>query len=200
MTTQQLTKIILFHLSLLICQTATSIISPVHNKFISYNTIQHRSTSMYQAFSISLPSTSVIISESVFVYMQATGYASQHIWCLSQTRINWEGCARKGIWHKNGGDGRGWAPISQDGVALHPDCWCICLFYLHFVQKIQKMANKDMTFGHHPMGPPHAYANRRWGNPARTQHNTVLGRSCVNDDLRADGVQKGWGYQNGESL
>jgi len=36
----------------------------------------------------------------------ATGYASQHIWCLSQASINWEGCARKGIQRKNGGDGR----------------------------------------------------------------------------------------------
>jgi len=33
---------------------------------------------------------------------QATGYASQHICCLSQTRINWEVRARKGIQHKNG--------------------------------------------------------------------------------------------------
>jgi len=24
------------------------------------------------------------------------------------------------------------APISQDGVAVHPDCWCVCLYYLHF--------------------------------------------------------------------
>jgi len=24
------------------------------------------------------------------------------IWCLSQARINWEGCSREGIWHKNG--------------------------------------------------------------------------------------------------
>jgi len=24
------------------------------------------------------------------------------------------------------------APISQDGVAVHPDCWCVCLCYLHF--------------------------------------------------------------------
>jgi len=39
-------------------------------------------------------------------FKQATGYASQHIWCLSQARINWEGCARKGIGRKNGGDGR----------------------------------------------------------------------------------------------
>jgi len=27
---------------------------------------------------------------------KATGYASQHIWCMSQARINWEGCVRKG--------------------------------------------------------------------------------------------------------
>jgi len=51
---------------------------------------------------------------------QATEYASQHNWCLSQARINWEGCVRKGILHKNGGDGRGGALISLDGVApLH---------------------------------------------------------------------------------
>jgi len=24
------------------------------------------------------------------------------------------------------------SPISLDGVAVHPDCWCICLCYLHF--------------------------------------------------------------------
>jgi len=33
-----------------------------------------------------------------------------------------EGCVRKGIRHKNGGD----------GVAVHPHCWCIRLCYLHF--------------------------------------------------------------------
>jgi len=32
---------------------------------------------------------------------QATGYASQHIWFLSQAKTNWEGCGRKGI-RKNG--------------------------------------------------------------------------------------------------
>jgi len=44
-----------------------------------------------------------------WVCNQATEYASQHTWCLSQARINWEGCGRKGIWHKNGRDdgGRG---------------------------------------------------------------------------------------------
>jgi len=24
------------------------------------------------------------------------------------------------------------APISLDGVAVHPDCWCVCHWYLHF--------------------------------------------------------------------
>jgi len=24
------------------------------------------------------------------------------------------------------------APISVDRLAVHPDCWCICLCYLHF--------------------------------------------------------------------
>jgi len=48
---------------------------------------------------------------------QATAYASQHTWCLSQVRINWEGCGSKGIRCKNGGnDGRGLL-ISPDGVA-----------------------------------------------------------------------------------
>jgi len=61
-----------------------------------------------------------------------TVYASQHIQCLSQARINWEGCARKGIRYKNRGMADVGAPISQDGLAVHPDCWCICLCYLHF--------------------------------------------------------------------
>ena len=26
-------------------------------------------------------------------------------------------------------------PISLDGVVVHPDCWCICLCYLHFASE-----------------------------------------------------------------
>ena len=51
---------------------------------------------------------------------------------ISKSRINWEHCARKGIQHKNGWDGRDGVPISLDGVAVHLDCWCVCLCYLHF--------------------------------------------------------------------
>jgi len=42
---------------------------------------------------------------------QPTRYATQHTWCLSQARINWDGCGRKGIWHNNGGMMEVGAPI-----------------------------------------------------------------------------------------
>ena len=83
-------------------------------------------------------------------------------------------------------------PISLDRVASG----CV-IFTLH--QKTQKMASKDMIVRYHPCAPPHAYENR-WGNPAKMQHNSVLGcrlqgcvklsmmQGCVNDDLRADGL------------
>jgi len=44
-----------------------------------------------------------IICISLQTDNQATGYASQHIWCLSQASINWLVCGRKGIWCKIGG-------------------------------------------------------------------------------------------------
>ena len=31
------------------------------------------------------------------------------------------------------------APISLDGVAVHPDCWCVCLCYLHFAPEDAEM-------------------------------------------------------------
>jgi len=45
---------------------------------------------------------------------QATGYAGQHIWCLSEARINWEGCGRKDIQHKKWGDDGGGSLISPE--------------------------------------------------------------------------------------
>jgi len=47
---------------------------------------------------------------------------------LFQARIQWEGCGRKGIWHKNGDDRRG-SLISPDGVAP-TTWWCVSLCYL----------------------------------------------------------------------
>jgi len=59
----------------------------------------------------------------------------------------------------------GWQSIWIVGVSA-----CV-IFILH--QKMQKMANKNMSFGYHPVGTPHAYANRRWGNPAGMQRNPL---------------------------
>jgi len=50
--------------------------------------------------------------------VQATGYARLHIWCLSQARMNLEGCGgRKGIRCKNGGTMEMGSLISPDGMA-----------------------------------------------------------------------------------
>jgi len=54
----------------------------------------------------------------VILTNQASRYAIQHIWCLSQARINWEGCGRKGIRRKIGeGDDGGGGIDGPDGVA-----------------------------------------------------------------------------------
>jgi len=57
-------------------------------------------------------------------------FAAEYDIKFIQARINWERCARKGILHKNVGMAEMGAPISLDGVAVHPDCWCVCLCYL----------------------------------------------------------------------
>jgi len=80
---------------------------------------------------------------------QATGYASQHISCLSHARINWEGCAWRGIRHKMVGMAEVASPISLDGwqsVRIVGASACV-IFILH--DKIQKMLNKDIIFGRH---------------------------------------------------
>jgi len=52
----------------------------------------------------------------IWSFMLSSGYAIQHIWCLSQARINWQGCSRNGIRRKNGGWWR-WVADSPVGVA-----------------------------------------------------------------------------------
>jgi len=72
---------------------------------------------------------------------------------------------------------------------------CIILILL---QKIQKIANKDMTFGYHPAGAPTYLrkqevqkSNRNAAQPC------AMAQGCVNDDLRADGLQKGCRFRVG---
>jgi len=79
------------------------------NIFISAKSIPHKHFVLPKTPHAQNSMTKLISTQAIKVNInQAIAYASQHIWCLSQSRINWEGCGRKGIWYKNGdndGDG-----------------------------------------------------------------------------------------------
>jgi len=47
--------------------------------------------------------------------------------CMSQASTNWEGCIRKGIWHKKWRDWWRWIADWSGWSGAHPDCWCVCL-------------------------------------------------------------------------
>jgi len=93
---------------------------------------------------------------------QATGYASQHIWCLSQARINLEGCARKASGIKMVGMVEVGAPISLDGMAVHPDCQCICLCYLHFAPENPEDGEMFLLVLANPGCPRQSPETRKW--------------------------------------
>jgi len=64
------------------------------------------------------------------------------------------------------------APIGQDGLTVHPDCW------VHLPELSSFCSRKSRIWWHFGITPwesPHAYTNRRWGNTAGMQNNTVLG-------------------------
>jgi len=75
------------------------------------------------------------------------------------------------------------APISQDGVAVHPDCWCVCLCYLYFTPENPEdgknimMDTAQVTCG---MSKDHAGIRKHGGGMrkllkhAHTPHTTVL--------------------------
>ena len=62
------------------------------------------------------------------------------IWSLSQARIKWEGCGRKGIRRKNGGAWR-WALISPDGVAPSRMVGVSASVYLLLHHEVQKISS-----------------------------------------------------------
>jgi len=47
------------------------------------------------------------------------------------------------------------APISLDGVAVHQDCWCICLCYLHFAPENPEDGEMYLLVLAHPGCPGH---------------------------------------------
>ena len=72
-------------------------------------------------------------------------HASQRIWCLSQDKVKWEGCGRKGIRRKKWGeDDGGGSLISLDKVAPVPMAGESASFIVPCTIK----AEKKIFFGH----------------------------------------------------
>jgi len=42
------------------------------------------------------------------------------------------------------------APISLDGVAVHPDCWCVCQCHLHFAAENPEDDEMYLLVSAHP--------------------------------------------------
>ena len=57
---------------------------------------------------------------------------------------------------KNGGMVEVEASISLDGVAVHPDSWCICLCYLHFAPENPEDGEMYLVVLAHPGCPEHS--------------------------------------------
>ena len=76
--------------------------------------------------------------QSIDSVKQAAGYASQHIWCLSQARINWEGFGKKSIWRKNGGWWRWeedfffWYRLTRVILEKGPQKW-LCVYVIALI-------------------------------------------------------------------
>jgi len=63
---------------------------------------------------------------------------------------------------------------------------------------MQKIVSKDMTFGYHPMGAHTCLCKQEVGKPSwNAAQPCAKVQGCVNDDLRADGLWKGWGFRVG---
>jgi len=88
------------------------------------------------------------------------------------------------------------APISQDGVAIHLDCWCVCVCYLHFAPENPEDGEQRYDIWVSPRGCPHMPMQTGGGevswNPAQPRGRA---KGCVNDDLTADGLRKCWGFR-----
>jgi len=92
------------------------------------------------------------------------------------------------VWQKVG------EPISHDGVAVHPDCWFVCLCYLYFAPEYPEDGEQRYDIWVLPRMHPRM-PTQIGGEEMKLECSTTWVRvqGCVNDDLRADGLQKGWG-------
>jgi len=77
------------------------------------------------------------------------------------------------------------APISQDGVAVHLDCWCVCLCYLHFAPEYPEDGEQRYYIWVSPVGAPTCLCKQEVWKPNRNSAQPCArAQGCVNDDLR----------------
>jgi len=65
------------------------------------------------------------------------------------------GLCQKGDPVYNGGMAEVGVPVSQDGVTVHPDCWYVCLCYLHFAPKNPEDGKQRYDIWVSPSGRSH---------------------------------------------
>jgi len=89
-----------------------------------------------------------------------------------------------------------WAPISHDGVAVHPNYWCVCPCYLHFVPENTEDGEQRYDIWYSSCGCPQMPTQIGGGKSSRNAAQPCARvQGYVNDDLRADGLWKGWGFR-----
>ena len=80
-------------------------------------------------------------------------------------------------------------------MAVYLDCWCVGLCYLHFASENPEDGKQRYDFWVSPPGCPHMPVQTEGGEPSRNSAQLCARmQGCVNDDLRTDGLQKGWGF------
>ena len=93
------------------------------------------------------------------------------------------------------GDDGGGSLISPDGVAPSRIVG-VSASYLPLHHKTQKkMVCKNMIVGYHNVGAPTCLHKQKVGKPSQhAAQPCAKAEGCVHDDLRADKLQKGWGF------
>jgi len=56
------------------------------------------------------------------------------------------------------------APISLDGLAVHLDCWCVCLYYLYFASENPEDGKRRYNIRYHPVVAPHGHVLQKEDN------------------------------------
>ena len=128
---------------------------------------------------------SLLVTPLFFHYLisnQVTGYAVQHIWCVSQAGIKWESCDRK--------DEGGGSLISPDGVAPSRTVGVPASVIFPCTIKPRRRWQAGWRL-HMPTLPE---VGNRSQNAAQPCANT---EDCILVDLRADILRRGWRFRVG---